>query len=62
MGNLDEVEAGRGKARPMLEEVSLADFHGLVDLVMVAANGVDTDWDLPRRLDEVYTEGKHLLG
>jgi hypothetical protein len=29
---------------------------------MVAANGVDADWDLPRRLDEVYSEGKHLLG
>lgn len=62
MGNLDEVEAGRGTARPMLEEVSLADFHGLVDLLLVAANGVDADWDLPRRLDEVYSEGKHLLG
>jgi len=62
MGNLENVEAGRGKARPMLEEVSLADFHGLVDLLMVAANGVDADWDLPRRLDEVYSEGKHLLG
>jgi endoglucanase len=62
MGNLDEVEAGRGKARPMLEEVSLADFHGLVDLLLAAANGVDADWDLPRRLDEVYSEGKHLLG
>lgn len=62
MGNLDEVEAGRGKARPMLEEVSLADFHGLVDLLLVAANGVDADWELPRRLDRVYAEGKHLLG
>jgi endoglucanase len=62
MGNLDEVEAGLGKARPMLEEVSLADFHGLVDLLMVAANGVDADWDLSRRLDEMYTEGEHLLG
>jgi endoglucanase len=62
MGNLDEVEAGRAKARPMLEEVSLADFHGLVDLLMVAATAVDADWDLPRRLDEAYSEGKHLLG
>jgi endoglucanase len=62
MGNLDDVEAGRGKARPMLEEVSLADFHGLVDLLMVAATGVDAVWDLPRRLDELYSEGRHLLG
>jgi endoglucanase len=62
MGNLDEVEAGRAKALPMPEEVSLADFHGLVDLLIVAANGVDADWDLPRRLDEMYSEGKDLLG
>jgi endoglucanase len=62
MGNLDDVEAGRGKARPMLEEVSLADFHGLVDLLMVAATGVDAVWDMPRRLGELYSEGRHLLG
>jgi hypothetical protein len=42
--------------------VSLADFHGLVDLLMVAAAGVDAVWDLPRRLDELYSEGRHLLG
>jgi hypothetical protein len=29
---------------------------------MVAATAVDADWDLPRRLDEAYSEGKHLLG
>jgi hypothetical protein len=61
MGNLEEVEAGRGEARPMLEEVSLADFHGLVDLLLVAATGVDADWDLPARLEVVYAEGRHLL-
>lgn len=62
MGNLDEVEAGTGAARPMLEEVSLDDFHGLVELLLVAAHGVDSDWDLPQRLDRVYAEGRHLLG
>ena len=62
MGNLDQVEAGGGKARLMPEEVSLADFHGLVDLLIVATSGVDADWDLPRRLDEMYSEGTHLLG
>jgi endoglucanase len=61
MGDLDEVEAGRGQARPMLEEVSLADFHGLVDLLLVAADGVDADWDLPQRLDGVYAESRHIL-
>ena len=62
MGNLDEVEAGTGAARPMLEEVSFDDFHGLVELLLVAAHGVDGDWDLPQRLDRVYAEGRHLLG
>ena len=61
MGNLDEVEAGRGEALPMLEEVSLADFHGLVDLLLVATTGVDADWDLPARLEVAYAEGRHLL-
>ena len=62
MGDLEEVEAGRGQARPMPEEVSLADFHGLVDLLLVAAEGVGGEWDLPQRLDEMYTEGRHILG
>jgi putative aminopeptidase FrvX len=62
MGNLDEVEAGIGPAHPMLEEVSLDDFHGLIELLLVAAHGVDGDWDLPKRLDRVYAEGRHLLG
>jgi putative aminopeptidase FrvX len=62
MGNLDEVEAGTGEARPMLEEVSLDDFHGLVDLLLIAAGAVDHDGDLRERLDMVYSDGRHLLG
>lgn len=42
-GNLDEVEAGRGKATPKLEEISLDDFHGLIDLLLVAAVAVDQE-------------------
>ncbi len=48
-------------ARPMLEEVSLDDFHGLVDLLLVAAEAVDDDGDLRERLDAVYSDGRHLL-
>jgi endoglucanase len=62
MGFLDEVEAGIGVARPMLEEVSLDDFHGLVDLLLIAADAVDHDGDLRERLDTVYADGRHLLG
>jgi len=62
MGNLDEVEAGTGEARPMLEEVSLEDFHGLVDLLLIAAEAVDSEDDLRERLDKVYSDGRHVLG
>jgi putative aminopeptidase FrvX len=62
MGNLDEVEAGRGEARPMLEEVSLDDFHGMVDLLLVAAEAVDNHGDLRERLDTVYSDGRRVLG
>ncbi|MGH8871721.1 MAG: hypothetical protein ACRDWS_07095 [Acidimicrobiia bacterium] len=61
MGNLDEVEAGNGVARPMPEEISLADFHQLVELLLVAAQAVDGEWELPQRLDRVYAETRHLL-
>ena len=62
MGNLDEVEDGTGQARPMLEEVSLDDFHGLVDLLLVAAGAVDHEGNLRERLDTGYSDGRHLLG
>jgi len=61
MGNLDEVETGRGAARPMMEEVSLNDFHGLVDLLLVSAQAVDAEWDLQERLDAMYNGYRHLL-
>ncbi len=62
MGNLDLVEEGSGAAVPMLEEVALDDFHGLVDLLLVAAEAVDRDWGLRERLDRVYAEGRRVLG
>jgi hypothetical protein len=62
MGNLDQVEKGSGKAVPMLEEVALDDFHGLVDLLLIATVAVDRDWGLRVRLDRVYADGLHLLG
>lgn len=61
MGNLDEVEAGGGPARPAPEAVSVDDYHGLVDLLLVAARTVDGDWDLSRRLDGLFDEGKGVL-
>lgn len=61
MGNLNEVEAGTGEAHPMMEEISLDDFHGLVDLLLLAAAAVDGVSDLPQRLDARYAETRHLL-
>jgi putative aminopeptidase FrvX len=61
-GNLDEFEAGRGEPIPMLEEISLSDFHGLVDLLVVAASSVDEDTDLRQRFDDLYDRTAHILG
>ena len=46
MGNLDEVEAGSGKATPLPEVIALGDFHALVDLLLLSAHAVDGEGDL----------------
>lgn len=61
-GNLDEFEAGRGDPVPMPEEISLSDFHGLVDLLVVAAAAVDEETDLRQRFDDLYDRTAHILG
>lgn len=62
-GNLAEVEAGdTAAAVPMLEEISLDDFHGLVDLLLVAATAVDGDDGRADGLDRLYESNSHYLG
>ena len=61
-GNLDEFEAGTGEAIPMREEISLDDYHGLIDLLRVAARADESDSRLRKRLDGLHEETKHLLG
>lgn len=62
-GNLDAVEAGDSDAAvPMLEEISLEDYHGLVDLLMIAAEAVDIDDPLVGGLDRLYESNSHYLG
>lgn len=61
-GNLDALEAGHGEPIPMLEEISLDDFHGLVDLLLIAAKGVDVEDPLKDALDKVYDSQRGLLG
>lgn len=60
-GNLDDVEAGGGDPTAMLEEISLEDFHGLVDLLLVAAKGVDTDDRLRDSLEALYESRRWVL-
>lgn len=61
MGHLDEVEQGKGIATPLPEVVSLADFHGLVDLLLVASGAVDGSWDLTGRLDARFEAEREVL-
>lgn len=60
-GNLDEVELGRGEAVPMLEEISLDDFHGLVELLVLAASAVDVVDPIRERLEAGYEASSHYL-
>jgi endoglucanase len=62
-GNLELVEAGdRSAATPMLEEISTDDFHGLVELLPVAALAVDAEDTLGESLDRMYESSAHYLG
>lgn len=61
-GNLDAVEAGDpGEAVPMMEQISIEDFHGLVDLLLLAARAVDEDDPITARLDVLYESNSHYL-
>jgi putative aminopeptidase FrvX len=62
-GNLSEVEAGDNDAAvPMLEEISIEDYHGLIDLLLVAASAVDGPDPTMSRLDRLYESNRHYLG
>ncbi len=62
-GNLAAVEAGDVDAAvPMLEEISVDDFHGLVELLLVAAEGLDDPDGVADSLDRLYESNRHYLG
>jgi hypothetical protein len=46
----------------MQEEISLSDFHGLVDLLLIAAAAVDEPTDFKQRFDALYERTGHILG
>ena len=60
-GNLDEFEAGTGEPVPKMEEIALDDYHGLIDLLDVAATAVHRHDGLRDRLDALHEETKHVL-
>lgn len=61
-GNLAVVERGdTAAAVPMLEEISIEDFHGLIDLLLVAARAVDEEDPLVESLDRLYESNNHYL-
>jgi putative aminopeptidase FrvX len=62
MVDIDGVRSGKRKARLGPEEISLQDFHGLVDLLEAVALGLDSGRSqLPKRLRSLYSEQRHLL-
>jgi len=61
-GNLDEVEAGGGPPIPKLEEISLGDFHSLVDLILIAVEAIDREDPIRAKLDRLHEAGRRLLG
>jgi endoglucanase len=61
-GNLDQVEAGDSDAAvPMLEEISIEDFHGLIDLLLISARAVDTQDPIVDTLDRLYESNQGYL-
>jgi endoglucanase len=63
MIDIDGVAAGTAPAKLGPEEISLSDFDGLVDLMLVAASDIDADAvTLHDRLAASYAERKGLLG
>lgn len=62
MVDIDGVLAGRRRARLGPERIDLADFQGLVDLLVVVAGKLDAQQGTLRQwLDDLYDEGQDVL-
>lgn len=63
MVDIDGVLAGRRPAQLGPEFISIADFHGLIDMLVVCAEGLDspTRPTLHRRMEELLKKGEHVL-
>jgi endoglucanase len=64
MADIDGVQAGRRPARVGPEFISVADFHGLVEMLVVCARGLDAPRKAPLRgrLDALLRDHGHLVG
>lgn len=60
-GNLDEFEKGMAEPIPMWEEISMSDFHGLVDLLLVAVPALDSEDPMVASLDRLYNANRRFL-
>ena len=45
----------------MLEEISISDFHGLVDLLLLSIPALDVDDPIRTRFDRLYVDNSHYL-
>jgi endoglucanase len=63
MVDIDGVVGGKRPARVGPEFVSLADFHGLIEMLVVLATEIDSAAVPPieERLDGLYARGEHVL-
>ena len=62
MADMDEVAAGRKKARVDREYISLSDFHGLVKLLIAAAAGLDRPAASTRQhMEKIWAERSYVL-
>lgn len=60
-GNLSEVNAGVGVAVTKAEEISITDFHGLVDLILVAVHAADEEDAMAISLLDLHERTRHYL-
>jgi endoglucanase len=63
MVDIDRVQAGLGPARVGPEFVSIADFHGLIEMLVLCAEGLEspTRPTLHARMEELLREYGHVL-
>ncbi len=62
MANLDQVQAGdHSEAHIAPEHIAVADFHGLVDLLIACATGLADIEPLSARMDKLYDERSFVL-